>query len=204
MPFSSLGSVLESDYKGPKAGFSQAHVIKAIMEIGESGKVGRTKLATLLDLGQGEIRTLIKRLREGDLITVESNGCELTDAGRRTFRELVKSVPWRGKVNGVSLGIGRQCWAIVLRGKNSKVKKGIEQRDAAIKSGASGALTVVYSNHRFIIPDDGTDCEESGSSEPWFTIRNSDPREGDLIIVSGADSHLVAEYGGWSAALTLL
>ena len=199
-----LGVLKGTNYRGPKAGFSNTHVVKAMMEIGERKKVGRTRLASLLNLGQGEIRTLLKRLRENGLIEIVSNGCQLTELGRRNNFELRKAIPWRTSIDGSSLGIGAYCFAIIIRGKSAKVTKGLEQRDAAIRAGASGALTVIYSSKKFKEPAEGADCEASGISEPWISIRKSEPKKNDVIIVSGGKEPLEAEYGGWAAALTLL
>lgn len=202
--FERLGAIKSSEYRGPRAGFSDAHVVKAIIEIGERNKLGRTRLASLLDLGQGEVRTLLKRLKENDLIEIVSDGCELSPLGKKNYREIANSVPWRSAVDGSSLGIGAHCWAIVVRGKTSKVLRGLEQRDAAIRMGATGALTVIYSAKKFKIPSEGADCEASGPSEPWNRIRKSEPRNNDVVIICGAEDPLTAEYGGWTAALTLL
>ena len=199
-----LDQVLARDYKGPRAHFSQADVLKSIVLIGESERLGRTKLSILLDLGVGEIRTLIKRLKDSGLIRVSAVGCELSELGKKNYATIKKVVYWRSAVQGESLGIGKYCWAFVIRGKSSKVKMGIEQRDAAIKAGASGVITVIFSHDKFLIPIEGTDCESPRPSEPWITVRGSGLREGDVVIVSGAADSLTAENGGWSASMTLL
>src|SRR5207253_5255348 len=63
-----LRDVLSSEYRGPRAIFSEVHVLRAILAIGTSGSVGRGRLGSLVGLGQGEVRTLIKRMKENDLI----------------------------------------------------------------------------------------------------------------------------------------
>lgn len=199
-----LSKILAGEYRGPKAGFSQSDVLKSIVMIGESGRLGRMRLSTILDLGVGEIRTLIKRLKDGGLIRVGPGGCELTELGEKNYVTVKRVVPWRSEVQAQSLGIGRHCWAFLIRGRSSRVKLGIEQRDAAIKAGASGVLTVVFSGGKFLIPVEGTNCESSKSSEPWITIRKSGPQDGDVVIVSGASDSQAAENGGWSAAMTFL
>ena len=40
-----LHKVLSMDYKGPRLGFSEVHVIKALLEIEKSKSIGRTKSA---------------------------------------------------------------------------------------------------------------------------------------------------------------
>lgn len=199
-----LEAILTSDYKGPRAGFTEAHVLKAILTIGSSGNVGRGKLGVFLHLGQGEVRTLIKRLKDAGLITVEERGCSLSQTGRKEYARIRKLIPWSSLVEGKSLGLGSYCWAVNVRGRSDKIKKGIEQRDAAVKAGARGALTAIYSSGKFRVPPDDTDCERSIASEPWSAIRSSGVKEGDTLIVSGSDDLLSAEYGALSAALTIL
>jgi hypothetical protein len=203
MPLEKLGELLASEYRGPKAGFSQADVVKALMRIGESGAIGRSRLSSLLNLGQGEIRTLIKRLKVTRLIRVGMSGCELTEQGKKEFALISKTISWRSEVKGNSLGIGEHCWAFLVKNRATRVRLGIEQRDAAIRAGASGVLTLLYSGGHFLIPVEGTDCERT-TLEPWQTIRRASPEEGDVVIVSGAKDSTSAENGGWSAVLTLV
>jgi predicted transcriptional regulator len=200
-----LSRVLSSDYKGPRAGFSQAHVLKAILVIGEQANIGRGKLAQTLNLGQGEVRTLIKRLKETGLVKIKAHGCVLTKSGFKHFHALVKLLPWRSPVNCGLLGLGKQCFAVLVKHRSAKVNKGIEQRDAAIKSGAIGAFTVLFKKGRFVVPFGWEDCEKSGASEPWISIRAAaKPKDGDTVIISGSDDLLLSEYGALSAALSIL
>ncbi len=172
--------------------------------------LGRNKLGQLIGLGQGEVKTLISRLKEHDLITVNARGCIFTEKGIREFHSISNAIPFSSHVGAEGLKLGKSNWAVLIRGKQRKINKGIEQRDAAIKAGASGAVTVVYSSGRFMIPDGverikWTDCEALGPSEPWMTIRrNAKPRQGDLIIISGGDSPSQAEDGALASVLTIL
>jgi predicted transcriptional regulator len=204
MALGKLSKVLAYDYKGPRITFNEVHVIKAIMTIGKSEFVGRGKLASLLNMGQGEVRTLIRRLREEELIVIGTSGCELTNEGREEYNSIMKIVPWSANVSAERLGIGPHCWAAIVRGRSKKVRLGIEQRDAAIRAGALGAVTVIFASGRFRIPSEWTDCEKVSPGEPWESIRKFQPKEGDVVIISGADDPLTAEYGGWAGVLTLI
>lgn len=203
-----IQSVLVSDYRGPKASYGEVDVLKALFALGNSAdSVGRFKLGKTTGLGQGEVRTLIARLKEAGLITVETRGCELTEKGKKKFESISRAIPKSSSVLARDLDLGKYSWYVIVRDREAKVKKGLEQRDAAIRAGATGALTVVYSGGRFMIPDDkaSEDCEAMGPSEPWTTIRNeSSPKNGDVAIVSGADSTTLAEEGALAAALTIL
>ena len=205
-----IQEVLESDYRGPRAAYGEVEVLKAIFGIGRSEtNLGRSRLGQLTGLGQGEIRTLISRLKTSDLVSVDARGCALTRKGRKEFSVLSKTLPYSSLVEARPLGLGRCAWGVVVRSGQEKLRNGIEQRDASIRAGANGALSVIYSQNRFMIPgvkdESDADCEALGPSEPWKTIREEGkPKNGDVVIVSWADTEMLAEAGALAAALTLL
>jgi hypothetical protein len=169
--------------------------------------VGRFKLGQITGLGQGEVRTLISRLKQANLIIVDSRGCALTEEGAKRFDSISRTIPYSFQVEATGLNLGKYNWSVIVRDKGAKVKKGLEQRDASIRVGATGALTVIYSGGKFGIPSENglEDCEAMGPSDPWTTIRNnSKPRNGDVVIVSGGDSNSLAEEGALAAALTVI
>ena len=205
-----IQAVLTTDYKGPKAAYGEVEIVKALFAIGNSQtNLGRAKLGQLTGLGQGEIRTLISRLKSNGLILIDSKGCSLTESGRKQFSLISKSLPYSSLVESRPLGLGKFAWSIIIRGGEAKIRSGIEQRDASIRVGAGGALTVIYSSNKFMIPgvekSNDADCEALGPSEPWKTIRSrGKPKNGDVVIVSWADSSAFAENGALAAALTIL
>lgn len=204
MTLEALRDVLSSDYKGPRAVFSEVHVLRAILAIGAAGSVGRGRLGSLVGLGQGEVRTLIKRLKEKDVIVIEPDGCKLSAKGEREFGKLREKIPWSARVKARSLGIGGECAGVLVRGAGKNVRRGIEQRDAAVRVGAIGALTAVFAHGRFTLPGENADSEAGGPRELWSAARGAGPREGDVLIVVGADSQEAAELGTLAAALTLI
>lgn len=203
MTLEAIREVTSSAYKGPRAVFSEVHVLMAILAIGAAGAVGRGRLGSLVGLGQGEVRTLIKRMRENDLIRIRPEGCSLSKKGEREFQKLREKIPWSSLVDAKSLGIGDECAAILVRGAAKNVRKGIEQRDAAVRVGAVGAFTAVFARGRFTIPGEGTDSEKDGPPGLWSAARSSGPREGDVLIVVGAESEEAGQLGTLAAALTL-
>jgi len=203
MVLETLREVLDSDYRGPRAVFTQVHVLKALIAIGRAGSVGRGRLGTLTGLGQGEVRTLIKRMKDNDLIVIEANGCALSRKGDREYGKISSLLPWSSPVDAGALELGDRCWAVIVSGGAKKVRYGIEQRDAAIKAGADGAFTAIFRADRFTVPGEGTDCEKDGPSDPWITIRKAGPRDGDAAVVTGSPSETDSEDGALAAVLTL-
>jgi hypothetical protein len=204
MVLETLREVLDSDYRGPRAVFTQVHVLKALIAIGRSGSVGRGRLGALTGLGQGEVRTLIKRLKDNDLIVIEANGCVLSKKGEREYGKLSTLLLWSSEVDARGLNLGERCWAVVVAGGARLVRYGIEQRDAAIKAGAGGAFTAVFKAGRFTVPGEGTDCEKDGPGEPWMTIRKAGLGEGDAVVVTGSSRETDSEDGALAAVLTLI
>jgi hypothetical protein len=204
MVLETLRGVLDSDYRGPRAVFTEVHVLKAIMAIGSAGSLGRGRLGTLTGLGQGEVRTLIKRLKDNDLIVIEANGCSLSKKGEKEHDKLASILIWSSSVEASGLHIGERCWAVVVAGGGRKVRYGIEQRDAAIRGGADGAFTSVFRAGRFTVPGESTDCEPDGPAQPWITIRGSGIRDGDAAVVTGSAREAGSEDGALAATLTLL
>jgi predicted transcriptional regulator len=206
-----LQAILAYDYKGPRVAYGEVDVLKALLAIGRSDtNLGRARLGQLTGLGQGEVRTLISRLKSAGLITVDSKGCALTERGKKEFSNISKALPYSGEVEAKTLSTAGYSWAIVVRGNSSKkIRGGIEQRDASIRVGAEGALTVVYTSGRFRIPfaedKSKADCEAAGVLEPWSTIREQGkPKNGDVVIVSWGSNAMLAEVGALAAALTIL
>lgn len=204
MTLEALRDVLSSEYRGPRAVFSEVHVLKAMLALGETGTLGRGRLGSLVGLGQGEVRTLIKRLKENELIVIEPGGCRLSKKGEREFVRLKDKLPWSSEVDARSLGIGDECAAVLVRRASGRLRLGIEQRDASVRAGATGALTAVFSGGKFRLPGDTSDSEAAGPPGLWSAARAARPVEGDVLTVAGAQSRELAELGALAAALTLL
>lgn len=204
MVLQTLGEVLSADYRGPRAVFTEVDVLKALLSIGESGAVGRGRLGAITGLGQGEVRTLIKRLKDNQMILVEPKGCRLSKKGEKEYAKITSLLSWSSEVDARPLRLGPRCWAALVRGGSKRVRYGIEQRDAAIKAGADGAFTANFVSGRFVVPGEGVDCEKDGPRQPWITIREHSPADGDAVIVTGSSRDSGAERGALAAFLTLV
>ena len=201
-------SVLERTVRetvaGPSATFSKLHAYKAIVLLGERS-LGRNTLFKELGIGPGAVRTLITRLKNMALIEIESSGCKLTEKGRAIRNEIMQHIPSSKRIVAGRLSVGRFDHAVIVRGASERVRSAIEQRDAAILQGARGATTILFKNEKFALPGDSSDCERDFPDKAWSTFRDEfSPRNGDVIVVSSAESSLKAEYGALAAAWTLL
>ena len=50
--------------------------------------------------------------------------------------------------------------ALLVRGRSENVSKGLEQRDAAVRVGTTGAITLVFTDNRLLLPTISKDVAE--------------------------------------------
>ncbi len=175
------------------------------MIVARSSYVGRQALAERTKLGEGAARTVLKKLKDQGFIDVVRAGCYLTRSGNSLARSVHAHLDLADTLPISDLTVGRNQAGLVLRGAAAKVKTGIEQRDSAIRIGASGATTYAMKAGRFTVPGGSSDCERDFPSRTWPVIKSElKPRSGDAIVVCGADDEVSARLGALAAALTLL
>ena len=190
---------------GPSRTFGSSHVITVLLTIGEAGSIGRGALAKQAGLGDGAIRTVIKRLKEDGYVLVKPAGCTLSAKGEQAYGELKRKLPGTVRLSKTSLTLGREQVALLVKDEAKRVRSGIEQRDASILAGATGATTYTIKGSRFQIPGSSQDCEKDFPSGAWSELRRSlHPVDGDVVIVCGSDDGRKSFIAAISSALTLL
>lgn len=185
---------------GRPPAFSEAHALKALELIGSGQGIGRQQLSRELDLGEGTIRTLIRRMKEMGLVNTSRGGMSLTGRGKRAlggFRGLLRSTEFPE----TPITVGSHNHSVLVRGAAGRVRKGVEQRDAALIAGARGATTLLCTGGRLKIPGMELDLDPATRE---YILERLRPDEGDAIIIGSADDALDAELGAKSAALKLL
>ena len=189
---------------GRAPSFMEAHVIKALEVIGSGEAVGRIRLSKMLGLGEGEARTLVKHLRNEGLIEVSRSGIFLSEFGKEVFSDLRSQMGKEVEVPESSLTVGPFNTAIIVRNVAHMVRKGVEQRDAAIRVGASGATTLIFRNKRLIIPGVSDDILRDAPMIQDLLVSRLKPGENDVIILGSANAKQTAELGAKTAAFELL
>jgi Mn-dependent DtxR family transcriptional regulator len=182
--------------------FDMVHVFKTLQLIEENGHVSREMLCKELDLGEGTIRTLIRHLKMQDLIESTNAGTKMTKKGNSFFSEILSSMPFETSVSKCTLTLGKHNYAVLVKQMSSAIKSGIEQRDAAIKMGASGATTLLFKDNKFVIPRADYDALKDERQLSKQLIENLHPHDEDVIII-GSDNYSKrkAEFAAKSAAL---
>lgn len=188
---------------GPSPSFSNIHAIKAL-ELIAKGPVGRKKLAKELKLGEGATRTLIDRLKDYELATVSRVGCSLTKKGEKFWKALHNTFPRKVVLEKSGLTLAPFNIAILIKGCAGRVAVGMEQRDAALSTGAKGATTLLFKNDELVIPPDWRSVAKDFPRIHKEIVRSLMPMENDVVVIGSADTLEKAEYGALAAALSLL
>ena len=205
MTLEGLLRIAESREKGPATTFERAHLLFAFINIGDNRTIGRGALAVQSGLGEGAVRTIIKKLRKDGFVETNASGCFLTPGGRRVYDSIWKKLSHIAVIRSSNLGMGGIQAAVAVRGNMKAVRYGIEQRDSAIRVGAAGAITYIIKTGKIAIPGGSADCEEDYPDEAWSELREElDPRNGDAVILCGAQQETTAKLGALSAALTIM
>jgi len=184
--------------------FTEAHVIKALEEIEGQEQVGRIKLSKTLRLGEGTTRTLIKHLKKENLIKISKSGIELTEFGKRLFSTLRAEISEAIEIPSSPLTVGDFNIALLVRNAGSAVKYGLEQRDAAMMTGAYGATTLVFSKNQLTMPNLAEDIFKDIPLMHNALVSKLNPQENDVIIIGSAEDKRRAELGAKMAAFELL
>ena len=189
---------------GPSPSFSIFDVIKALGIIDEAGSVGRGKLSEKLRLGRGATRTLLARLVEARLISISRSGCSLTSEGKKIWGRIKEIIPHVSEIGQNELTFATHNVVVQVRGRGEKVGKGLEQRDAAVRAGAKGAITLIYRDKKLMLPTITDDAARSYPMAYQQITRLLDLKENDVAIIVCADSLKDAEYGALAAAWTIV
>jgi len=189
---------------GPAPSFNEAHVVKTLEIIGDYGSVGRIRLSKELGLGEGTTRTLLKHLKNEGITQSSRSGISFSEDGKKLFSDLRSKISECKEVPRSPLTLGSCNIAVLVRDSAKAVGSGMEQRDTAIKSGASGATTLIFSSNKLSLPSGEENLSESMPLLHEKLVAQFNPKENDVIIVGCGENRELAETGAKMAAIKLL
>lgn len=189
--------------------FELVHIFKVFQLLDKRGHISRTLLCQELGLGEGSVRTLVKHLKMQSLVKSTNGGPRATEKGKALSSELLQSIPSEVIMPKCSIALGKFNYAVLLRNYDFAIRSGIEQRDAAIKIGALGATTLLYREHKFVMPAAYNNNNNSNNDflqiEPHIVnllIDKLKPEDNDVIIIGSDNESLrAAEFAAKNAAL---
>jgi len=186
---------------GAAPSFTEAHVVRTLMVLGR-GEAGRKKLVKLLGLGEGSVRTILKRLDGEGLIESSKRGHSLTGKGKTRLDAVFSRFSEPAELTTYDIATGKPKYYTVVKNAAPKIRLGLNERDTAIKAGADGALVIVKRGGRLVFPS-----EEAGLSsipETMKVFEGLPLADGDVVVVCFAESGQNAMDGVVSIALGLV
>jgi len=159
---------------------------------------GRKALAEMLDLGEGSIRTLLRKLNGLNLIRSAQRGHSLSERGLILIETLLEGF---SEVRGVGKIEGLPAYALVVRDPGKF--KSIELRDEAIRFLARGAMILTVKNGEPAFPEDGRPLRETMPELADRLKSLLDFSEGDAIIVTWAENPAAAMKSAYHVAISL-
>lgn len=188
---------------GPSTTFTIFHIFYAL-ELMAQKPLGRNKLAELLNVGDGAVRTIISRLRDADLIETSKAGCNLTQRGKDIWRQFDSIFPKQVDLSKSELSNLEFNHAFLVKSAAQRVDSGIDQRDAAIIAGARKAFVIVYKNGHLCIESVSDNVEKHYPKVAKQILELLKPQENDVIIVASAETALKAKRGAFAASWSLI
>lgn len=186
--------------KGPSAAYTPIHVVKALFIMDSSKSVGRVMLSRALGIGEGSVRTIIKRLQERSLISIDSiGGCALTPLGQEVLQQIKSGMVASGQVDLRGLSISQPSHAIQIRFDIS-AQSILKLRDVAIRWGAEGAMIFHFVGNKIVVPTITDDLSQSSPSTYYELVSKFNLQDGDSIIAAFAKDYATAD----SSALAVL
>lgn len=178
--------------------FTDAHMLYVMCLCG-SGRISRQDLSEATSIGEGAIRNLLSCLRRMGLIETTRKGNVLTAEGIK-LRDMTGIVLPGCEVSGIMEG---ECnYALLARGKGRLLDSSIAYRDAAIRVGAKSCMLVRMDGGKVFSPY----CESVQLGYPDLSdlVAEIGMRDGDVVVVCGADTLQIASSAAFGAMTKLL
>jgi hypothetical protein len=202
-PLQLIERIASKTAPGRSPSFTTANVVRALAMI-DRCEIGRIALSKALGLGEGVTRTLLKHLSREGAIRVSRRGIALSPVGKQLANALRLKISSGVEVQPSPVTVARYNVAVQVTGVAQLVDKGIEQRDSAIKAGALGATTLVFSHNRLVMPTSKQDVFRDIPRVHEALLSKLNPRENDVVIIGSGETRMSAEIGAIAAALDLL
>lgn len=185
--------------------FKEAHINWVFWKIANNQPMGRKMLVEETALGEGSLRTILDRLEEYGLIKSARPGRTLSDDGNKVYQKMRQLIRIERTAYLDLTGKPSNC-LVLVRGRGDEVRSGMEQRDAAIQVGRTGATTMVVKKGKFMMPgfETSVDIDKQYPQDAGKIRRTLGPEEGDAVIIGSEETPQAAEEAAWIAASTLL
>ena len=136
------------------------------------------------------------------MIKTSNAGTILSEKGEKIVSQILLHIPKETAIPISSITVGKFNYAVLVKNIANSIRSGIEQRDIAIKSGATGATTLIFKDGKFLVPKTNFDALADELNMQKILMENLQPNDNDVIII-GSDniSKQNAELAAKNAAL---
>ncbi len=179
--------------------FQPFHLLKALWIVQQKEPLGRAELAELVGVGEGSVRKLLAHMESKGWVRTARQGISLAGPGS----SLLDKIGLRAKeVHAGNITVAEVDFAVMLKGLARKVVNGIEQRDEAIKVGASGATTLIHTDR--LVFSDGFEAEKVDKKAARVLRQDFQLAKGDVLIIGCSSDPGKAADGAFAAAVLTL
>ncbi|NJE25813.1 DUF4443 domain-containing protein [Thermococcus sp. MV5] len=158
---------------------------------------GRKQISEELSLGEGTVRTLLKKLTASGLIKSQQKGHFLSEKGINVVNDISNLFSEPVEIESIE---GFPACALIVR--NPPEFKSIELRDEAIRFFAKGAMILLCSEGEAIFPEDERPLKDA-LPEIDREVKKLPLKDGDLIVITWAESRTNAIRSAIHVAVVL-
>lgn len=176
----------------PQANFTNADIIIVLKIIEKEESIGRKLLSKRIFLNEASIRSILTKLKDSDYISSSRLGHKLTTKGRNFLEKSVQfEVP--EKIKAEELTLNPQNFGTIIKGVSTKIKDGMDQRDSAVFGGARSAITLIFRDNHFTLPETRPEIKiptiKLNLSRALETELHDKfgPKNNDIVIISSAE-----------------
>ncbi|MFX1318567.1 MAG: DUF4443 domain-containing protein [Promethearchaeota archaeon] len=200
-----LTKLLNTDARhGPPTQFHPWHILAAFYTFCQTTTpIGRYQLSSDLGLGGGSIRSLIRFLRsQGLIIPINRQGHQLSTKGKQHCEKLRETLIAFEELPESSYTIDVYNYGCHLHQLANYVTDGIEQRDAALQAGASGASTFIQDKDPAVLVM--VKEHRIPKNELREVLEHFNIQVGDVLIIGSGSTRVAAQLGAFAATISLL
>jgi len=186
---------------GASPSFSEVHIIRTLIRL--QNRIGRKKLLREIGIGEGSIRTILKKLKTEGLIDSTKKGHKLNDSGFEYLNKYLKKFKIPFKIISDDIIEGKKIGIVVYK-SSDKITTGVRERDIAVRTGASGALVLKYDDklNKLKFPSNIQSIEDFLEFKNEIESMNFKFNAGDVLIVAFSNNYNVSENAAFAIALS--
>lgn len=186
--------------------FQLSHVLLGLIIFDqESEGIGRYRLETELSLSEGKVRSLLKYLKNMDLVLVEKKIHILSKKGIKTLQEVyeILTPPKEPNFDYTKIVIGDYVRYSIVYNVANKLTTGMDQRDEAIKIGGAGATCLIMKDGQFQFPPTPMVKGTVVSVEINVEALGYPFTESDVLVLGTGKTQYLSNIATIAAALSL-